>query len=429
MSIHRVLLCGVLLIACSANIAFGQAARSPFSAFGIGEYYGGATVNQQGMAGAGIANPQFLFLNNLNPAMLVYNGINGITTFQAGILGEKRSIRNASTKDESKGGNLNYLLLGFPIKSGRWVTSIGSMPYTTVRYRFSYQETVGGSGSDLANFTETGNGGINQVAWSNGIKLHDYVSVGARASYLYSTIEHSFTNTIQVDTAQIQYFTPDVHQRFYYRGFAFTGSLAINIDSLGRNGKYNLHLGAVYDFKADLRTEYQQTLTRLNNAQVVNVDTLLTSSGTTSIPSAMSAGIAFGQRGRWTLALDGRMTDYTNFGFFQTQQSPATTGWKVAAGFELTPNPNSLSNYLKVITYRTGVSFEQYPYLINGNALKDFGTNFGLSLPVARGCSVDLSGRWGRRGNIDTNTIEENYFKIYFGVTFNDRWFIKRRFD
>jgi len=425
----RVVLCGFLLIASCGHIAFGQAARSPFSAFGIGEYYGSATASQQGMAGVGIANPQYLFLNNLNPALLVYNGVNGITTFQAGIIGEKRSIRDASTRDESKGGNLNYLLLGFPIKSGRWVTSVGSMPYTSVRYRFSYQESVGGSGTDFANFTETGSGGINQVAWSNGIKLHRYVSVGARASYLYSTIEHSFTNTIQVDTSQVQYFTPDVHQRFYYKGFAFTGALAINLDSLGSNKNYRLHIGAVYDFKSDLNTQYQQTLTRLSNAQVVNVDTLVDGSGPTTIPSALSAGIAFGKRGTWTFAMDGRMTDYRTFGFFETQQSATTIGWRVAAGFELTPNPNSLSNYLKVITYRTGVSLEQFPYLINGNALKDFGTNFGLSLPVARGCSVELSGRWGRRGNIDTNTIEENYFKIYFGVTFNDRWFIKRRFD
>lgn len=309
---------------------------------------------------------------------------------------------------------------------------MGLMPYTSMRYKFRYKEPIGGSTSaDSASYEESGTGGINQVAWSHGVVLHKYVSVGARVSYLYSAIENSFTNTIKLGSqTQTQYFTPDVHQRFYYRGFAFTGAVSLHFDSLF-NDNYRLNFGAVYDLKTDLRTEYQQTLTRLDLLQGVTVssDTLIEATGTTTIPSALSAGLSIGKGNQWMFAVDARMTDYRKFGFFENQQSPTTKGWRVAAGFELTPNPGSLSSYLKVITYRTGISLEEYPYLINGNALRDFGTNFGLSLPVARGCSVDLSGRWGKRGNIDTNTIEETYFKIYFGVTFNDRWFIKRRFD
>jgi hypothetical protein len=31
---------------------------------------------------------------------------------------------------------------------------------------------------------------------------------------------------------------------------------------------------------------------------------------------------------------------------------------------------------------------------------------------------------------VTQNLLEENYFRVYFGVTFNDRfWFIKRKFD
>lgn len=426
----RIVLCGFLLVACCGGTAFGQAARSPFSAFGIGEYYGNATVHSQGMAGVGISNPQYLYLNNVNPALLVFNGLNGITTFQAGILGESRTVRDATNKDNAKGGNLNYMILAFPIKSAKWVTSVGMMPYTSMKYSFAYKEPIGGSGSlDTAYYAESGRGGINQVAWSHGVALHKYLSVGARMSYLYSAIENSYQNTILLGTQQqTTLYTPDVNQRFYYRGFSFTGAVSLHVDSLF-NDNYRLNLGAVYDFKTDLQTDYQQTLTRSSNSQTVSSDTLVVASGTTVIPSSLSAGLSFGKGGQWVFGVDARFTDYTKFGFFENQQSPTTKGWRVAAGFELTPNPSSLSSYLKIMTYRVGASVEEYPYLINGNALRDFGTNFGLSLPVARGCSVDLAGRWGKRGNIDTNTIEETYFKIYFGVTFNDRWFIKRRFD
>ena len=429
MSIARIGFCAFLLTAfCSGNV-FAQASRSPFSAFGIGEYYGGATANQQGMAGVGVSNPQYLYLNNLNPALLVFNGLGGITTFQAGILGEQRTVQNANTKETAKGGNLNYMLLGFPIKAGKWVTSIGLMPYTSTRYRFRYTETIPGT-TDTTNFEESGTGGINQVAWSHGIAIHKYISLGARASYLYSSIENSFKNTVQLSDQQTVIFAPEINQRYYYRGFAFTGALSVHIDSLFKSN-YRFNFGAVYDLKSTLRTDYLQTLTRLDQTGVaISTDTLAVNDrGKTTIPSVLSAGISFGKGNQWVFAVDGRFTDYSSFGFFENQQAPTSKGWRVAAGFELTPNPNSLSSYLKIITYRTGVSMEEYPYLINGNALRDFGTNFGLSLPVSRGCSVDLSGRWGKRGNIDTNTIEEKYFKIYFGVTFNDRWFIKRRFD
>jgi hypothetical protein len=226
------------------------------------------------------------------------------------------------------------------------------------------------------------------------------------------------------------HFTPDVHQRYYYHGYAFTGAVSIHFDSL-LNDNYRLNFGAVYDFKAAIKTDYLQTLIRQDQVgQTISTDTLVSNAiGKTRIPGILTAGVSFGKGTQWVFAVDGRYTNYNDFGFFENQQAPTTKGWRIAAGFELTPNPTSLSNYLKVITYRTGVSMEQSPYLINGNPVKDLGANFGLSLPVARGCSVDLAGRWGKRGDIETNTIRENYFKLYFGVTFNDRWFIKRRFD
>jgi hypothetical protein len=66
---------------------------------------------------------------------------------------------------------------------------------------------------------------------------------------------------------------------------------------------------------------------------------------------------------------------------------------------------------------------------VAGNQVNDFGVNFGVSLPVGRISTIDFSVKIGNRGSIVKNTIEENYFKIYLGMTFNDNWFIKRKFD
>ena len=80
------------------------------------------------------------------------------------------------------------------------------------------------------------------------------------------------------------------------------------------------------------------------------------------------------------------------------------------------------------MVYRAGLSFEQYPYKANNNTVNDLGINFGFSLPAGRS-SVDMAFRYGKRGTLSDNGLQENYFKIFFGVTFNDQWFIKRRFE
>src|SRR5688572_28072615 len=116
--------------------SFGQA-PTPFSTFGIGEPYGTASVNTQGMGGVGVSQPQFWFINNQNPALLVYNGL---TSFQAGLITERRTISSQTLSEKVSGGNMNYLITAFPIlparrvgEAMRWTTSLGLMPLTSVK--------------------------------------------------------------------------------------------------------------------------------------------------------------------------------------------------------------------------------------------------------------------------------------------------------
>src|SRR5690606_37923986 len=123
-----------ILLTFSAPL-FGQAVRSPFSTFGIGDVYGDYLIQNQGVGGMGVSQPQYWYINNQNPALLVYN-MN--TVFQAGMVGERRELLGDSLSQKSTNGNLNYLVTAFNVskRPGRWSTSIGLMPYTTVNYDF-----------------------------------------------------------------------------------------------------------------------------------------------------------------------------------------------------------------------------------------------------------------------------------------------------
>jgi hypothetical protein len=163
--------------------------------------------------------------------------------------------------------------------------------------------------------------------------------------------------------------------------------------------------------------------------------TLANQYGKLTLPSNYGAGVSFGKTDKWTFGwdftyLDYRKFDYhTNDGVKRSIGNP-TIGYRSGIGFEITPSLNDFTNYLNRVTYRLGASVERSTMLINSNYLMDKGATFGFSLPVNNISSIDIGVKIGRRGVLSQNLLEENYFRVYFGVTFNDRyWFIKRKFD
>jgi hypothetical protein len=416
----------VCLISIEVN---GQAARTPFSAFGYGEYVGESLVNGQGMAGTGVSNPQVWYLNNQNPALLVNNRI---TVFQAGLVGENRRLYSDTLKEKSRNGNLNYLTLGFPVKRNKktgeiqWATAIGLMPYSRVNHSLDFIDSI--NGQQVINFDRSV-GGFNQFYWSNGVRLNKYINVGLKTSMMFSSIISDYGNLLN-DPGQADKYLINVHEILSVRGIKFTPALSFRKDSIA--SKYTFSFGATYELKSNISSKLAQVMERkdLQGNVLQKPDTVIDNSGKIAFPQRLVAGISFGRLDKWMLASDFTFTKPSSSTLtVGPDQYAVQNGWRLSVGAELTPDVRSLSSYLKRVTYRTGVSTEHGTYLVNGNAVKDFGINFGLSFPVNRISSLDVAFRVGQRGDKKLNGIEENYFKVYFGVTFNDQWFIKRRFD
>lgn len=405
------------------TLARGQAARSPFSSYGLGEQYGTALAQSQGMGGVGFSNPSFLYINNQNPALLVYNRL---TTFQAGIIGESRSQVSDSVSEKSGSGNLNYLVISVPVISGWWTTSFGLMPYTRLNYLLNYREPIPGT-SDYVEIIEEGTGGVNQFYWSNGVSLNPSISIGIKAAYLFSSTESAYGNLLLGSPIS---FYARVNDRTFISDFVFTPGISVHLDSLGPKN-HRLNFGLVYDMKTSLNAKFNRRLERGSLAGLLDSTTVISNQpGSITMPGNLMFGMSFSPYPfRWMAALDASYADYSQYRDLEGNNRYQSNSWRVAGGFEYTPDRNSLSNYLKRMTYRTGVSIENYPFLANGNTVKDFGITFGVSMPVSRISSLDLAVKWGKKGDKALNAIEESYFKIYFGITFNDQWFIKRRFD
>lgn len=419
----RIVLLLLVVVMWPASHLFGQAARSPFSSYGLGEQYGTALTQAQGMGGVGYSNPQYLYINNQNPALLVYNRL---TTFQAGVIGESRSQQSDSVNEKSGSGNLNYLAFSAPVIGGWWTTSFVLMPYTRLNYLLNYKDPVPGT-SDFVDIVEEGSGGVNQFFWANGVSINSKISVGIKAAYVFSSTESAYANLLIDSRVPI---SARINDRTFVSDFIFTPGISFRLDSLGKKNN-RLNFGLVYDFKTNLDTRFNRRIERWNLSGLLDSATVISNApGTITMPGNLMFGMSYSPYPyKWMAALDASFADFSQYRNLVGGNPYESNSWRVAGGFEITPDRTSLSNYVKRITYRTGVSIENYPFLANGNTVKDFGITFGLSLPVNRISSLDLAFKWGRKGDRALNSIEENYFKLYFGITFNDQWFIKRRFD
>jgi hypothetical protein len=88
-------------------------------------------------------------------------------------------------------------------------------------------------------------------------------------------------------------------------------------------------------------------------------------------------------------------------------------------------------NYFKRINYRAGVYFHRTFLDLNATRLNEQGISLGVGLPLRKAYQsmLNFTIQAGQRGTLDNNLIREQFLRLQFGITFNEDWFRKRRYD
>ncbi|MFT7442312.1 MAG: hypothetical protein ACI9Q3_000679, partial [Maribacter sp.] len=162
---------------------------SPYSYFGIGEEFSETTVEQSSMGGIGVAFNHYKYLNFTNPA--AYSDLR-YTTYSFGILNNDLTVKSGTSKQNVNSTSLSYFALAFPIgnKAG---LSIGLQPVSAVGYSLTNSMTdSNGELSEISSFS--GNGGVNRVYSSFGIKVAKGFSLGLEADYNFGNVDNSILN-------------------------------------------------------------------------------------------------------------------------------------------------------------------------------------------------------------------------------------------
>jgi len=390
---------------------------SPYSYYGIGLTNFQGTVENRSMGGLSVFMDS-IHVNLQNPASY---GRLKLTDFTIGASHDRVSLETDGASDNSKISSLDYLALAFPI-SDKIGIGLGVMPYTSVGYRILDVE-------DDASSLLTGRGGMNRVFLSAGYAVNEHLSLGVDADYNFG----NFQNTQSINTEGLQYGTSDVN-RSDIKGFTF---------NFGANyqrpisEKLNLHVSTTYAPEMDLDSENFRTISTIDFAsgtgRTIDQREVDLSETQFTFPSKYSLGAGIGQTNKWFVG-----AEYSNVGSSSYQDSFSFRNdggeYEDASQFSLggyyVPDYNSFTSYLERVVYRAGFRYDETGLIVNGESINEFGMSFGLGLPIGQLFSnANFGIELGQRGTRDAGLVQEKFLRLSVGLSLNDKWFTKRKFD
>ena len=74
--------------------------------------------------------------------------------------------------------------------------------------------------------------------------------------------------------------------------------------------------------------------------------------------------------------------------------------------------------------------YEKTGLMVNSQSINDMGLTLGLGLPLNGTFSnINIGFELGKKGTTSSNLVQENYANFSVGFSFNDTWFVKRKFN
>ncbi|MFT5754248.1 MAG: hypothetical protein ACI924_001478 [Flavobacterium sp.] len=408
-----------LTIFATIVVSAQEGTSSPYSFYGLGDIKFKGTHDARAMGGLGIAYDS-IHLNLLNPA--TYSRLK-ITNFTIGGTTTYNNLSNEEKKETAQRTTIDYLAVGLPL--GKFGAAFGIMPFSSVGYKIQNQT----SGEDLRSTRYTGEGGINKVFAGAAYNISNNLSVGLDIKYNFGTIE---TESVV--------FLPNVILGSREKNQSTISGLSTNLALLYSKilaNKLTLNTSFGYSPEAKLNSANSRNLATISytvtGVEFVNDnDDLVVADTKLVIPAKYTLGAGIGLPKKWFVGLEYIYQENSNLGnrFDDINNATFENSQKIIVGGNFIPKYNSFTNYWSRVNYRAGFRYENTGLIINSKQINDYGINFGLGLPVGgRFSNINLGFEYGKKGTIYNNLIEENYFNISVGLSLNDLWFEKRKYD
>ncbi|MCB9261124.1 MAG: hypothetical protein H6607_01950 [Flavobacteriales bacterium] len=418
---------------------FSQSTSEPYTYGSYGLINSDAFIYQQLMGGLGSTTRNKGSFSLVNPASLsavkysiLKTGVN---------LNYVQQQQNNSQASHTK-GNLEYFSLGMPLKKNMGF-SVALNQFSNIDYLFNIYSSVD-TNTTLDSFN--GYGGINQLKLGYGIEVFKGFSVGVGATFLFGNLQDI---TVRRFTNNSAIFSTVQHSISYFNGAKWNGGVQYNRQIWGEK---NLAIGLQGGMESNLKRSTDKLVYTANSVVGYPIDTVLNQKDlatTSKLPSWYGFALSLENENAWMIGAEynsqlwSKVQDIKGLNSFYDQTQLSIGGY-----YQIKKQPQSdkLSardrrvDYIKNIRYYAGYRSANLYTGIAGTPISERSVSLGVGLPfytvykingieyrmVSR---VNVGVEYIMRGQNDNNLIEENILGIKFGLTLNDKWFNKRKYN
>ena len=450
---------------------------SPFSQFGVGDLVGNnGNVRNIGMGYAGVSARQHQFVNYLNPALLpnlkspkkprpnhIYKAwdfyrnlrIDSTVKIDFAVNYQNRSIQVPGAHENASGMNVAYLTFAMPL-SKTWGTAFGIMPYSTVNYNLTYNNTIATQPTVTNTISNSTRGGIYKMFLSNGVGITKDLALGLETAFLYGNVNDQYYSTLpDITTSNYGFKRQTVYKSFGFKpGLQFrreivkdTSYTIYEEDSMGQKTVpvvikktkstglfYNI--GLTYDFFSNLNITRNLNLYIIDVNNHIGLDTTVqTNKYKAKLPSTIRLGFSLDAPMHWTIAAD---VYYSPWSSYKSGFSSDTLG--NSYGFNIGGEYTFDHTKQRAKTFRTGFAYVKTPVIYHGYQLDDASISIGATVPLGKKRrdnaevymmpvrpKLNFALVFGQRGNINTFGLKEQYIKLYASFLINQKWFNKSK--
>jgi hypothetical protein len=350
------------------------------------------------------------------------------TNYLIGTFYKSSSISNSLLKENIKTSNINYIAIGIPVKNFGF--GFGVLPYSSVGFNLQTTEEYNDDNS-ISSRLFGAEGNINKAFLSVGIPFLKYFSLGASANYNFGKFNYEKFNLMNgVNYGVFSNSSSEI------TGFTYNFSSNVLIPL-----KNDLSLSLLFSLYPEGELDsYNIESLYTSNASSISLESLgdfvdidLNARGLENtklpVPKKSIYSIGLEKKNSWFIGAqyENKLSSGFENVFLDIRNVSYRDANSISFGGYFIPDSSSLVSYWKRIKYRFGIKNDKKSIIVNNLPINQFSLNLGLGLPIAGLSKANLGLEIGKIGNDEL--IKENYFSLRLGLSLNDVWFIKRKYN
>ncbi len=409
-------LLGIGLLFLTNSVTAQNNTSSPYSYYGLGELSQRGSGNSISMGGTGLAYRDGGVLNIQNPAALAHvDSLKFI--FNVGMAVKYTNLNQGDKSDTFNDYNLTRLAFGFKV-SPMYSTAFSISPYSSLGYDIAKREKVIGSETYLNRFLK-GSGGLNQLTWSNGVKVTKNLSLGINGIYLFGN--NTRDEIIKLESGSS--YTYSNKTKLISQGIYFNLGAQYQMNF----GRCNFSLGAKYQPKLAVDAEQVIEVTNYSSS-LGSVRYNDTDEGAFDVPESYGLGFGISKGKHLWIGGDFLHEKWSDTEVFKKSYSLRDRN-KFSLGMEYKANDGYARKFFKKMTYRLGGFYDTGYITVEDEKIGAMGVSLGFGIPMAKNTGmINLAIEFGTSGTTNNNMVREDFTRITVDINLFERWFVKRKY-